>query len=68
MGKFADYLLVSDFDGTLIDHQLRISNENIAAIRSFIAEGGRFLGATGRTELNVLPFTDGLPMSSPWIL
>ena len=68
MGKFAGYLLVSDFDGTLIDHQLKISNENIGAIRSFIAQGGRFLGATGRTELNVLPYTDGLPMSSPWIL
>ena len=68
MGKFAGYLLVSDFDGTLIDHQLKISNENIEAIRSFIAEGGRFLGATGRTELNVRPYTAGIPMSSPWIL
>ena len=68
MGKFSGYLLVSDFDGTLIDHQLKISNENIEAIRSFIAQGGRFLGATGRTELNVRPYTDGIPMSSPWIL
>ena len=68
MGKFAGYLLVSDFDGTLIDHQLKISGENIEAIRSFIAQGGRFLGATGRTELNVRPYTDGIPMSSPWIL
>ncbi len=68
MGKFQGYLLVSDFDGTLIDHQLRISNENVEAISSFIAQGGRFLGATGRTELNVRPYTDGIPMSSPWIL
>jgi len=68
MGKFEGYLLVSDFDGTLIDHQLRISNENVEAISSFIAQGGRFLGATGRTELNVRPYTDGIPMSSPWIL
>ena len=68
MGKFQGYLLVSDFDGTLIDHQLKISNENVEAISSFIAQGGRFLGATGRTELNVRPYTDGIPMSSPWIL
>ena len=49
MGKFDGYLLVSDFDGTLIDHNLSISDENTAAIRSFIDQGGRFLGATGRT-------------------
>lgn len=68
MGRFEGYLLVSDFDGTLIDHELNISSENIDAIRSFIAQGGRFLGATGRTELNVRPYTNGIPMSSPWIL
>jgi Cof subfamily protein (haloacid dehalogenase superfamily) len=68
MGRFEGYLLVSDFDGTLIDHQLCISDENIDAVRSFIDQGGRFLGATGRTELNVRPYTDGLPLSSPWIL
>lgn len=68
MGKFDGYLLVSDFDGTLIDHQLRVSDENVAAVLSFIAQGGRFVGATGRTELNVVPYARGLPMSSPWIL
>ena len=68
MGKFEGYLLVSDFDGTLIDHDLNISSENIDAIASFIAQGGRFLGATGRTELNVRPYTNGIPLSSPWIL
>jgi Cof subfamily protein (haloacid dehalogenase superfamily) len=68
MGKFDGYLLVSDFDGTLIDHKLRISDENIDAIRSFIDQGGRFVGATGRSELNVRPYTTGLPLSSPWIL
>ena len=68
MGKFAGYLLVSDFDGTLIDHQQSVSDENIGAIREFIAEGGRFVGATGRTELNVRPYVAGLPLNSPWIL
>jgi Cof subfamily protein (haloacid dehalogenase superfamily) len=68
MRRFDGYLLVSDFDGTLIDHQSRISSENVAAIRSFVAEGGVFVGATGRTELNVRPYTDGIALSAPWIL
>jgi len=68
MGKFDGYLLVSDFDGTLIGDDHRISDENLAAIDSFIAQGGRFLGATGRTELNVHPYTNGIGLTSPWIL
>lgn len=68
MGKFDGYLLVSDFDGTLINSELRISDANIRAIDSFIAQGGRFLGATGRTELNVRPYTLDITLSSPWIL
>ena len=68
MGKFDGFLLVSDFDGTLIDGDLSISDENIAAVTQFIEQGGRFLGATGRTEYNVRPYARGLPMTSPWIL
>lgn len=68
MGRFDGFLLVSDFDGTLIDGELNVSAENIAAVTSFINQGGRFLGATGRTEFNVLPYARGLPMTSPWIL
>lgn len=68
MGKFDGYVLASDFDGTLIDNNLSISRENIQAIESFTAQGGRFVGATGRTELNVRPFTSNIALSSPWIL
>ena len=68
MGIFDGYLLVSDFDGTLIDHNSRVSDENVQAVQSFIAQGGRFCGATGRTELNVVPYVGALPLSSPWIL
>ncbi|MEO8411130.1 MAG: HAD family hydrolase [Propionivibrio sp.] len=68
MGKFDGYLLVSDFDGTLINDERRISRENVQAIESFVAQGGRFLGATGRTEINVRPFAAGIQLSSPWIL
>ncbi|GHU08570.1 haloacid dehalogenase [Betaproteobacteria bacterium] len=65
---FDGCVLVSDLDGTLIGNGESISDDNIAAIRAFVAEGGRFLGATGRTELSVIPFTRGLPLSLPWIL
>lgn len=68
MSRFSGCLLVSDLDGTLIGREHHISPENIAAIRTFVAGGGRFLGATGRTELNVRPYTVGIPLSSPWIL
>ena len=68
LGKFEGYVLVSDFDGTLIDDKTTISQENIDAIQSFTDQGGVFLGATGRTELNVRPFTGNIALSSPWIL
>ena len=68
MSRFAGCILVSDLDGTLIGCDHSISGENIAAIQEFIAHGGRFLGATGRTELNVRPYTVDIPLSSPWIL
>jgi len=67
-GKFDGYVLVSDFDGTLIDDKITISRENIDAIQSFTDQGGIFLGATGRSELNVRPFTGSIALSSPWIL
>lgn len=68
MGKFTGHLLVSDLDGTLIDNANGISRENLAAIHAFVAAGGRFAVATGRTELNVLPYAQELPRHSPWIL
>ena len=68
MSRFAGCVLVSDLDGTLIGRDHAVSDENVAAIRAFVAGGGRFLGATGRTELNVRPFTVDIPLSSPWIL
>lgn len=68
MTGFDGCVLVSDLDGTLIGDGHRVSDDNIAAIQAFVAGGGRFLGATGRTELNVGPYTKGIPLSSPWIL
>ncbi len=68
MKKFNGYMLVSDFDGTLINKSGKISNENIEAIEYFIENGGLFCGATGRTHLNVAPYKELLPVVAPWIL
>lgn len=68
MNRFEGVVLVSDLDGTLIGGDHSVSDENVAAIRAFVDGGGRFLGATGRTELNVRRYAVDIPLSTPWIL
>lgn len=41
-------LIASDMDGTLLNKQMQISSENIAAIKEVQAKGVEFLVATGR--------------------
>ena len=48
MGKFDGILLITDLDGTLIQNDRTISEENANAIRYFQSEGGIFTVATGR--------------------
>ncbi len=48
MGKFDGCLLVSDIDGTLLSNG-ELPERNIRAIEYFMAEGGCFALATGRT-------------------
>jgi hydroxymethylpyrimidine pyrophosphatase-like HAD family hydrolase len=50
MGKFDGILLLSDLDGTLLSGTRVISPENLEALRYFMAEGGRFSVATGRSK------------------
>ena len=47
MGKFDVILICSDFDGTLF-MGTQISDENVAAIRYFQKNGGRFTITSGR--------------------
>lgn len=68
MNKYKGYLIVSDMDGTLINSKGYVSKENIDAISSFVAKGGLFGVATGRTEINVLPYIKDLPINCPSIL
>jgi len=46
--KFCGYVIISDLDGTLLDNNKNISDENIDAINYFTENGGKFSVATGR--------------------
>ena len=48
MGKFDGILMCTDLDGTFLRNDKSISEENLAAIRYFSAEGGLFTFVTGR--------------------
>ena len=48
MGKFDGILLCTDLDATLLNDEHIVSQENIAAIEYFKAEGGMFTFVTGR--------------------
>ncbi|MBE7020336.1 MAG: Cof-type HAD-IIB family hydrolase [Ruminococcaceae bacterium] len=49
MGKFDNYVLISDLDGTLLKKGNYISPKDIEAIKYFQKEGGKFTIATGRS-------------------
>lgn len=68
MGAFEGYFLYCDLDGTLFDDQKRVSEENRAAIESFVAQGGRFGVATGRSPSIIGAIEEGLPVNAPCIL
>ena len=61
MGKFDGIILLSDMDGTLLDDQKQISEENQRAIDRFEREGGCFCIATGRPPMTTVDFEELLP-------
>jgi len=67
MGKFSGILLASDYDGTLAASDGTIPERVRRAIRSFIAEGGRFTVSTGRTHPGFHAYDPGL-MNAPVLL
>ncbi len=48
MGKFDGILLGTDLDGTLLNNECKVSDENIKAIEYFKKEGGLFTFVSGR--------------------
>ena len=68
MGKFSNYLLVSDFDRTLTDRTSQIPQANLDAIRYFMEEGGAFTIATGRSlPMSRYRFAD-IPINAPLLV
>ena len=49
-------MLALDIDGTLIDHSLRITPANLAALKGAVAAGTRVVLATGRMFRSALPY------------
>ena len=61
-------MIVSDMDGTLLNSDLVISEENLKAIEMVRKKGIRFCIATGRPEQLVKEYIEPLQMEDPMIL
>ena len=60
-------LLACDLDGTLLDARGVLHPENLDALHGFLAAGGRFAVATGRSQASVVRNLPQLPSDLPGI-
>lgn len=67
-GRFSGVMIASDFDGTVYSSTKGMLQRNIEAAHYFIAEGGTFSIATGRTHTTFAPFHHCLPNNGHTIL
>ena len=65
---FSKTLLLCDMDGTLLNSNHQISEENQAALNDFVDNGGWFTVATGRREGSIMNYASKLPINAPAIL
>lgn len=82
MGKFERVLLATDFDDTLYRSNITgpgvseaekrseivVFGRNKEALDYFLAEGGRFIVATGRALQTFRPYVSRVPMNAPAVL
>lgn len=68
MGKFSDFILVSDFDHTMTDRAGQVPTVNLEAVRHFMEQGGIFTLATGRSLPMSLRRFREVPVNAPWIV
>jgi Cof subfamily protein (haloacid dehalogenase superfamily) len=61
-------MVVCDMDGTLLNSDLKISLENLQAIKGLREKGIRFCIATGRPEQLLKEYVDPLKMEDPIIM
>lgn len=67
MANYDKYLLLSDMDGTLIPRGEEISEVNKQAIADFVANGGYFAIATGRTPEAAAGYVKDIPINGPCV-
>ena len=68
MKVYQDFIIVTDLDGTLANSEHTVSQKNKEAIAHFVAQGGHFSVATGRTQKNAIPYMKGVVVNAPCIL
>lgn len=68
MKTYEKFILIADVDGTLANSEHKVSQKNKDAIDYFVAHGGHFAVATGRTRRNVIPYMAGVNVNAPCIL
>lgn len=66
--KISDYIIVSDVDGTLLPYGSEIPRRNFEALERFVAKGGSFSIATGRSKELTEEFVKALPVNAPCVL
>jgi len=66
--KISDLIIMSDVDGTLLNHDDNIPQRNLAALRRFMAGGGRFGIATGRSLQYTRKIAEHLSVNFPCIV
>lgn len=66
--KFEGYVIVSDLDGTLLDNNKNVSEENLEAINYFTQNGGKFSVATGRVVEATIEYLHNIQVNIPIIV
>lgn len=61
-------LIATDMDGTLLDDEKKISQENLAAIEKAMADGIEVVVCTGRMKSGVIPYFAGVTIGDYAIL
>lgn len=65
MKKFEGIFFATDLDGTLLRNDKSISEENLDAIKYFMAEGGTFTFVTGRATVGATGVYDVIKPNAP---
>lgn len=66
--KYKNYVIYTDLDGTLLNDEKEVSQQNREAIERFIEDGGKFAIATGRAFEAIEKYIDGLKLEIPSIV